>query len=256
MSIKSIKTGWTGISASVGAYKFDPKSISGLTLWLDASVDSSFTFSSGTRVSQWNDLSGNGYHFTQSTTTNQPDRNVTQNGKSSVKMKASTTTYWMQNTAFEWAFRPFTVLAVARFNVGSYSALLSTNALAEFQIGIDASNPAKLAISRIGQATTASNLTQANTTTSQITYKSAGFQPATNDVTVQIYQNGTAASGTVNISSVGFPTSKSAIGATQDGSADSFGADGFISEIIVYEKELSDGERLFAEEYLKTKWGL
>jgi hypothetical protein len=223
---------------------------------LDASVDSSFTFSSGTRVSQWNDLFGNGYHFAQSTTTNQPDRNVTQNGKSSVKMKASTTTYWMQSTTFEWAFRPFTVLAVARFNNGGYAALLGTNDLATFAIGVDASNPVKLAISRIGQATTASNLTQANNTTSQITYKSGGYNPSANDLTVQIYQNGTAASGTVNIGAVGYPSSKSVIGASTDGTADSFGADGFISEIIVYEKQLSDGERTLVEDYLKNKWGI
>jgi hypothetical protein len=50
---------------------FNPKSISGLKLWLDAANTSSLTFN-GSTVSQMNDLSGNGFHATQGTANNQP----------------------------------------------------------------------------------------------------------------------------------------------------------------------------------------
>jgi len=49
---------------------FDPRSIANLTVWYDASVSTSVTIETG--VSQWNDLSGNGRHLTQTTTNNQP----------------------------------------------------------------------------------------------------------------------------------------------------------------------------------------
>jgi hypothetical protein len=51
---------------------FNPKSISGLALWVDASNFGSVTRNSG-NASQLNDLSGNGRHLTQSTAANQPE---------------------------------------------------------------------------------------------------------------------------------------------------------------------------------------
>ena len=60
---------------------FNPKSISGLKLWLDVANTASMTFN-GSTVSQVNDLSGNGFHATQSTANNQPTYQATWfNGK-------------------------------------------------------------------------------------------------------------------------------------------------------------------------------
>jgi len=55
---------------------FNPKSISGLKLWLDVANTSSLTFN-GSTVSQVNDLSGNGFHATQGTANNQPTYQAT-----------------------------------------------------------------------------------------------------------------------------------------------------------------------------------
>jgi hypothetical protein len=55
---------------------FDPRSISGLKIWLDAANTSSMTFN-GSTVSQVNDLSGNGFHATQGTANNQPTYQAT-----------------------------------------------------------------------------------------------------------------------------------------------------------------------------------
>lgn len=50
---------------------FNPKTLPGLKIWLDAGNSSSLTFNGGD-VSQMNDLSGNGFHATQGTGANQP----------------------------------------------------------------------------------------------------------------------------------------------------------------------------------------
>ena len=48
----------------------------GLVLWLDAADDTTFSYSSGTEVSQWRDKSGYNNHANQSTVANQPSRNT------------------------------------------------------------------------------------------------------------------------------------------------------------------------------------
>lgn len=229
--------------------------VSGYSLWLDASDASTFTYSSGTRVSQWNDKSANGYHFTQSNTTYQPDRVSSQNGLSAVKMKVTSQIYYMSNSSFNYASSAFTVLAVARYNLGNYSALLSRNSTSGLQIGAG-STPGGggryLAISRIGQATDDSSLSVAFNETAQVTYKSAGI--SSGSVTVQIYKNGTAASGTETLSSLG-SGDQTNIGASTNGGGDNFGDDGFICEILVYPSQLSDTDRALVENYLRAKWG-
>jgi len=56
--------------------QFDPRTIPGLKLWLNAANTSSMTFN-GSTVSQVNDLSGNGFHATQATANNQPTYQAT-----------------------------------------------------------------------------------------------------------------------------------------------------------------------------------
>jgi hypothetical protein len=50
---------------------FNPASVTGCSLWLDA-ADPSSVITSGSNISQWSDKSGNGRHATQSTSANQP----------------------------------------------------------------------------------------------------------------------------------------------------------------------------------------
>jgi hypothetical protein len=61
---------------------FNPKSIAGLAVWLDASVDSSVLRATGTDdVQQWNDLSGNNRNAVQTTSGNRPTYTTTLNGR-------------------------------------------------------------------------------------------------------------------------------------------------------------------------------
>jgi hypothetical protein len=64
--------------------RFDPRQISGLGLWLDASDASTITIATG--VSQWNDKSGNGRNFSQGTGSFQPARiTAGQNGRNTIR---------------------------------------------------------------------------------------------------------------------------------------------------------------------------
>lgn len=72
------------IPAAAGFDPNFPLSISGLQAWYDADDASTFTFSSGNVVSQWNDKSGNARHLTQGTVANQPTRSGVLNGRTTV----------------------------------------------------------------------------------------------------------------------------------------------------------------------------
>lgn len=76
---------------------FTPRSIAGLALWLDAS-DGSTVFdaasggspvSAGGAVWRWEDKSGNGRHFTQTTTNNHPTYTGTLNGRNVITFDGS-----------------------------------------------------------------------------------------------------------------------------------------------------------------------
>jgi hypothetical protein len=56
----------------------------GLVLWLDAADDTTFSYSSGTEVSQWRDKSGFNHHANQSTVAKQPSRSTVYNSRKSV----------------------------------------------------------------------------------------------------------------------------------------------------------------------------
>lgn len=62
---------------------FNPKSVSGLALWLDAADASTIDTVSGA-VSEWRDKSTNGRHFTQSTANNRPSYATTVNGRNAI----------------------------------------------------------------------------------------------------------------------------------------------------------------------------
>lgn len=234
-----------------------PAPVAGSALWLDASDATTFTFSSGSRVSEWRDKSGNARHMTQATSAYQPDRSATQNSLSAVIMKSGSAEYFMRNTSYNWAGSAFTMLCVIQPRTGDYTAYLSADDNGALQLGQDASNPALLSISRIGQATSTSNLSLANNTTGQITYKSAG--QSSGNVTVQIYKSKTAASGTVSQSGL-VSASIAMIGGSRSDSApaiaDNYGDGGFLCELLVYPSQLSDTDRNATEDYLIAKWGL
>jgi hypothetical protein len=66
------------------SYPTDLPVKNGLLVWLDAADDATFSYSSGTSVSQWRDKSGLNNHVGQSTVGSQPNRNVVKNSRKSI----------------------------------------------------------------------------------------------------------------------------------------------------------------------------
>ena len=109
------------MSKPAASAAWSPASLSGLTVWIDASSAASFTYSSGVVVSQWNDLSGNGHHFTQSSGSSQPSRSGTQNGLATVVFDGADD--YMDTASFTLA-QPHTILMAAKFqNSSSFTNL-------------------------------------------------------------------------------------------------------------------------------------
>ena len=67
----------------------------GLLVWLDAADDSTFSYSSGTEVSQWRDKSGNNFHANQSLSSAQPSRTSFNNGRKSLNFIAANPEYFL-----------------------------------------------------------------------------------------------------------------------------------------------------------------
>lgn len=104
---------------------FNPKSISGLALWFDASVASSITLNGG-NVSSWADLSGKGRDATQATAANQPSYSTAAlNGKNVVVAQDASRT--LKTAAFQ-AGLPQTVFVVASTN-GANQGIFSRGAV-------------------------------------------------------------------------------------------------------------------------------
>lgn len=99
LSLKSLRT------------VFNPRMISGLEAWYDASVSSSVVIQTG--VQQWSDLSGNNRHLIQNTTNSQPLYNsVTLNNRPTITFDGSNDSL---RTASFTINQPFTYFVVFRF---------------------------------------------------------------------------------------------------------------------------------------------
>ena len=80
------------------SYPTDLPVKNGLALWLDAADDTTFSYSSGTSVSQWRDKSGNNRHFFQATAGNQPSRSAVINSRKSIQFTAASSQYLRYNS--------------------------------------------------------------------------------------------------------------------------------------------------------------
>ena len=122
--------------------------VAGAYLWLDSSVASSFTFSSGSVVSRWKDISGNNHSFTTAAVANQPSRSGTQNSLSTVVFDGTNDYLKVTSSAATWKYMhdgtPNTLFVVmkntAPETVGTPSsrwALSTTLTEGGFQINFD-----------------------------------------------------------------------------------------------------------------------
>jgi hypothetical protein len=218
--------------------------VAGPSLWLDATNADSFTYSSGSIVSEWKDLSGNTRHFTQGTVALQPERQLNiQNSLPSVYFNADSLT----NSSWNFSASDYTFFVVVKNRTStSYDGIFSRNINLSLQLGFDNAN--KYAVSEVAANTVASNLSGTGSNADVVVYKGSAVTTAT---TLRIYKNGTASSSslTINIADLG---EKNTLGATKESGADP--VVGYISEVLLYPTQLSDTDRNTVEAYLKTKW--
>jgi hypothetical protein len=257
----------------LGIYASSVKKISGpvagYNLWLDASDAASFAYSSGTLVSQWTDKSANAYVFNEGTTTQQPTRNTTMNGKDTVNFGTASRTDKLTSTLASSVWKYLsngsgaTLFIVSRQQSGSnvICGTARTNSEIGIQIfnggtsyyaGMESSNAtagqylAVYAQTGTGVLNTPFIATfvmdQNNGTVAQ------RLRAYLNNGSVQTQQNGSGGTG-----NAGDPTFTLRFGASGTATSPLIGE---IAEIISYTSILSSTDRDANITYLKTKWGI
>ena len=244
------------------SYPTDLPVKNGLALWLDAADDTTFSYSSGTSVSQWRDKSGNNRHFFQATAGNQPSRSAVINSRKAIQFTAASSQYLRYNSTIINNTTGGSVFVAWRTagETGAYSSILDnyhcgSNALgAGFQI-------------------------ERNVTNNQYYWGfntpgcgNGGFIPATsysNDTTncIWITKDSTTITGGLNGTSTTPVSSPSATWIEDDkgwtigawgGGTESFGRffNGINCEVIIFNRGLSPTEVKQINTYLGQKWGI
>ena len=219
---------------------FNPTSISGCALWLDAADSSTLTLS-GSNVTQWRDKSGNGNNATSGV-------NPTYN--SSSKSLSFTGTQYM--TCPNFAYRPINMYVVVNITA-PYTTTgniirkgFATGTDYEFGLRTTSSNVVQLELRSSG----AQSLNLNNTST----YGNLSlFSISYDNTTCSFFVNGTSTnSGTLTGPQFSGSTNLF-IGCVQ-GLSDFFKGD--ISEVVIFNSALTTIQRQAVEGYLAYKWGL
>jgi hypothetical protein len=234
---------------------FNPKSIANLALWLDATNTASLTFNS-TTVSQWNDLSGNGYHATQGTAANQPTYLATgMNGKPALECTSAFSNRMESTATIANVFATpttspeTTIFAIMRNPAGAVNAAFGSNSDANgrlvyasrFQTTTTFFDVVNASDGRLSAST---NQTEAEAVAVHTLFRSG----ATQTVRYNGTQKATKTNATTNFSAT---SATIRIGKYMDG-----GSGGIFSELLFYARALSASEIATVERYLARKYGI
>ena len=246
------------LGAVLANRSFSPANIPGLRAWYDASVASSVTLN-GSTVSQWNDLSGNGFHLTQTTAANQPTWvSNALNSRPAIQWPSATASSNVRliNTSFTMT-RPYTTFAVFRTTLksgqGSYQATIhdsyqNNQALLYFNATLTGNIPA---IAQYGtQLNSGDTFSHPETMMATSTAQSGSSSGSIRK------NNGTATSGTVG-SNVFDGLSVGQLRGNPSPLNTNFAFSGQIAELIFYGTTAvtADGETAIRR-YLAAKWGI
>ena len=219
---------------------FDPTTIAGLKLWLDASDAATITESSGA-VSQWNDKSGNANHVSQATGSAQPTTgSFTQNGLNVLGFDGGDS---LTGAALA-VTKPATVFAVAYVvsPAGGDKVLIHNGFVNGWMVKVNASRwvYTKRAVADVTDTTD----TVPGSTWFQLTITvDSSSQPGG-------YLDAAALTFPTNTSGITAPTTKVHVGAFDSGSQ----WNGRIAEMLVYDSALGTTDRTAVQSYLKSKW--
>jgi hypothetical protein len=235
---------WWFQSKTYGPPPFSPLDIAGLTVWLDASVQT-LGQTDEDPVTQWDDLSGNNYHF------------ILNNQPALVKNGAGDTVNG---------------LGVLGFNGtdSSYkSSVLDFNTLSAATVFIVLKNDADPGVTGGGIWYTGADFNTHSPFTDGNIYDGFGStvrktvgDPATTLAQWNIYEVVTGLNDwraylngvnlfTTAVNTVGFGS-----GIITLGNSITYTWQGRMAEVLIYNSKLSDPDRTLIEAYLTTKWGL
>jgi len=218
--------------------KFNPKKISDLQLWLDASQ---LGLADGDSVSSWTDLSNKNRHATQATAAKKPvfKTNI-QNGNPVVRFDG--TDDWMSTAAWGDLLQPNTIFIVAKIPIAASKIILDgvdSTKRHQFSTGITENTLIQFA----GTSATITQLgIRGNWAIASLAYNS----PLSN-----AYINGV-------LTNTGNLSTNVLSGLTLGGhpTIDDYHPSTDMGEIIVYNKILTVTERQRIELYLSRKWGV
>jgi len=222
---------------------FDPRSIAGLSLWLDA-ADAS-TIIVGTGVSQWRDKSTNGSLWTQGTGNNQPaTRTQTLAGKNVLVFDGSNDTL-EATTPFAVTTTPFSIFVVQRvIATTNFGHTIAADAGSGFAFRQNATTGQVQVQANAGQ-TIATNGTSSVGVTQVVEMLFPAGGPnslAINGVTIAVTDTTTPPTLTGTTWVLG-------------GRAASLYANIWLAEVVAYNALLSAAQRLTARRGLASKWG-
>jgi hypothetical protein len=261
------------IIAGVFSEPTPPSPVSGATLWLDAADASTFTYSSGTVVSKWKDKSSNAYEFVNTTVANQPNRDTTQNGYSTVRFDGSNDHLYndgQNKSDFKYLHNGSgaTLFVVSKHNstASAERVVLGTMQNRDANVGfyLDYFYPLLKMFTATGagglnkfvenEPTFVNNTWEVRTTRFD-------QNNATSSLKQLAYVNlGAAASPTVGASWTGASTADStgylSIGAANSGAGIVYPFLGEIAEIIAFNSVLNDTNKTSIIDYLMAKWGI
>ena len=244
---------------------FDPLSIAGCKLWLDASDTSTISLS-GSAVTQWNDKSGNGYNFAQGTSANRPSSGTrTQNGLNVIDFDG--TNDFLTTTASKSAFNFLNnttatlFLAMKNDTTTGVQFIICNNGGSNGQIGIYYYTSSTNYISREGNGsgTPTYDITVAgnNTNVKYLTYKSdPANATAANRIKFAV-DNGAFSGANTQTQAANASDSTRNLSIGDAESPDSgIPMDGFFGEILIYNTILSNDDITDVQTYLSGKWGI
>lgn len=217
---------------------FNPKSIAGLLVWLDA-ADTSYNASTGT----WADKSGANRNFTQAVANNRPIVSaVTQNGRTVLEFNG--TSHQLQNGSNFLQIPDCTLCSVYRRLGNAFGGIISSSTSAD-------RSPGLLIENNRGSVRGFANFSVTDINAADVFAVRVG---TVNAGATTLFVNGTqidadAASNTLD--TTGTTTS---IGTYRQAAANFF--NGYIGEILAYNRVLSAAERQRVERALGRKWGI
>jgi hypothetical protein len=239
----------TAVNTSTqSAFGFDPRTIPGCAVWLDAADINTFTPANptaGTAISQWNDKSGNNRHATQSTLSNRPVYS-----SSDLSIDTTTNPRFFNMTSMPAA--PYDIFVVAR----PTASTVDWRTMFRTSTDNPGLNPVVLLAGSSNLGYYASNaFAQFGSYTWAPSTRNMLFARMNATRTMNASLNGDIALTADTIAPGAASDVILYLGATVVGGTVTQGW-GNINEVIFYTTPLTTGERQQVEGYLASKWGL